>query len=127
LLATGDLMLKRAVQRHENNERVYEVLRRADLTFANLEMPFTEGGERADKLVCLKADPGLVGELKWMGVDVVTVANNHALDYGITGLLRSLEVLREAGVPAVGGGRNLEESLLAHFAEKGGTRIAFLG
>lgn len=50
--------------------------------------------------------PQLIEELKWAGFDVGNAANNHSLDYGISGLLASMENLKKANFPFECIGRN---------------------
>ena len=99
----------------------------ADLAFVNLEVPLCSGGRPADKLVNLRASPTLAGPLREAGVDVATVANNHALDFGAEGLRETLEALSGAGVRAVGGGENLDEAFAPAIVEVGATRVACVG
>jgi poly-gamma-glutamate synthesis protein (capsule biosynthesis protein) len=61
------------------------------------------------------------------GVDVVTVANNHAVDYGRRLLVSGLRTIRAAGVQPVGGGSDLTEALQPAIVERGGLRIAVVG
>ncbi|MCL6450290.1 MAG: CapA family protein [Acetobacteraceae bacterium] len=103
------------------------MLREADLALGNLEAPLTAAEWPADKVACLKTDPGLAGEVKALGLDAVTVANNHALDYGPQGLLDTLEALKVAGVPACGGGANLQRALAPAWVEVKGAKVAVLG
>ena len=61
-----------------------------------------------------------------MGVDVVSLANNHSYDFGEVGLLDSLDTLREAGMPYVGAGRNLEEASRPVYFIAGDIKIAIV-
>ena len=63
-----------------------------------------------DKQYTFRADPRYVQILKDMGVDIVTLANNHTLDFGSDALLDTLSTLEEAGLPYVGAGENLERA-----------------
>jgi len=123
LLATGDLMLQRPPARSE----LFPVVRGPAHVFANLEEALTDGGERADKLVCLKGSPALAAELKRSGVSVVTLANNHCMDFGTSGLRATIAALARAGVPAVGAGEDLAASLRPATLDAGGLRVAFVG
>ncbi len=132
LALTGDLQLSHSLVRGaqdpaEETTRVYELLRRAKLTFANLETPLTRRGHTADKLIAFRADPALAGELAAIGVDVVTVANNHGLDYGLEGLRDTLAALNESGVASVGGGETVTEAMAPRMLEAADFVVAFLG
>jgi poly-gamma-glutamate capsule biosynthesis protein CapA/YwtB (metallophosphatase superfamily) len=103
---------------------------RADSCVANLE------GVLAD------APPGPIGEgirfpmlgpvraidaLRHLGIDVVTLANNHMMDYGATGLDSTLKTLDAAGLAHFGAGRNVTEASRLLVVERGGLRIGFIG
>ena len=60
------------------------------------------------------------------GFDVVSVASNHAMDWGPDALLDTIELLREQGIKTVGAGRNLAEAREPAFIERNGIRVAFL-
>ncbi|MBI4280304.1 MAG: CapA family protein [Armatimonadetes bacterium] len=122
LAATGDMMFRHALR----DGPPHAWLREADLAFANVEMPLTDRGRSAEKFITFRSDPALVGELVRFGVDVATVANNHAFDFGEEGFLQTLDVFRGAGIPLVGAGRNLEEATAPAVLTAGGMRVAFL-
>ncbi len=88
-------------------------LSRADLTTVNLETAVTARGDReTSKAYTFRAPTSAFATLKNAGVDVVTMANNHALDYGQVGLADSLAASREAALPVVGAG--VDEAPLSH-------------
>jgi poly-gamma-glutamate synthesis protein (capsule biosynthesis protein) len=126
---TGDLMLDRPVtgEAAPGSRDVWRLFVGADLVFANLECPLTDRRAPADKVVTFRSDPALADELRAIGVDVVTVANNHMADQGLEGMFDTLDALRAAGVAAVGGGRTLGEALAPAVLSAGGMRVAFLG
>jgi poly-gamma-glutamate synthesis protein (capsule biosynthesis protein) len=83
------------------------VLRSADVTLANLECCISDRGERwpdPRKPFFFRAPPVAAHHLAAWGVDAVTLANNHALDYGANALVDTLRHLADAGVAAVGAG-----------------------
>lgn len=117
LLLGGDLMLGRGVNQviHEQGpdyplEALHPITRRADLFFVNLECAIS-GVERrfdgAPKVFYFRADPPAVEVLTAAGVDLVSLANNHALDAAVVGLENTLAHLTEAGVAAAGAGMDL--------------------
>ena len=110
------------------DSRVLEKLLAADILMINQEFPFsTRGTAMEDKQYTFRADPRYVQILKDMGVDIVTLANNHTLDFGSDALLDTLSTLEEAGLPYVGAGENLERAARMISIEKGGRKIGFLG
>ena len=61
-----------------------------------------------------------------LGVDLVSLANNHCYDFGETGLLDTLDTLQQDGIPYAGAGRNLEEAAAPVYFISGGMKIGFL-
>ncbi|MCQ6268369.1 CapA family protein [Fictibacillus sp. WQ 8-8] len=128
IAAVGDLAPLRSVTDCQPAvNKVWDLLRNADLSIANLELPLTNSEVRVDKAITLKASPSIAPSLMEAGIDAVTVANNHALDFGATGLLETMEVLKASGVHAVGGGINMEAASQPLFMEINGMRVAILG
>lgn len=100
---------------------------KADLFVANLECPFTARGEKIPKNFNFRARPELVAALAAGGVDVVSLANNHLMDYGPDGLADTVETLRSAGITAFGAGQTLEQARQGAVVTRNGVTIAFLG
>ena len=93
----------------------------------NNEFPYTNRGiPLANKAFTFRADPANVQLLDEMGVDIVSLANNHASDYGEISLLDTLDTLNEAGIPYVGAGRNSEEASKVVFYEKDGLKVGIV-
>ncbi|WP_343249274.1 CapA family protein [Diplocloster hominis] len=110
------------------DSRVLEKMQAADILMVNQEFPFsTRGTAMEDKQYTFRADPRYVQILKDMGVDIVTLANNHTLDFGSDALLDTLSTLEDAGLPYVGAGENLERASRMISIGKGGRKIGFLG
>lgn len=137
LVAVGDIMLGRNVGKRleaKPNKYLYafkdvaSYLKKGDITFANLESPLTfntHGLSKAHKIV-LKASPNAKTALVDGGFDIVSLANNHMMDYYDTGLFDTMKALKEAGIAFSGGGRNLDEARKPSILEKNGLKIAFL-
>jgi poly-gamma-glutamate synthesis protein (capsule biosynthesis protein) len=117
LALAGDTMLGRGVgERLAADPRaalvapaVAEAAAQADLFIVNLECCISERGERfpePGKPFFFRAPPMAAERLAELGVDCVTLANNHALDYGAEALLDTFEHLRAAGVAWVGAGKD---------------------
>lgn len=135
LAAVGDIMLARGIagliytQGIESpfaGVGVREVLTSADLALGNLECALTERGQAENKTYVFAAPPDGAKGLAWAGFDLVTLGNNHILDYGVEGLEDTLRTLDEAGVAHVGAGKNAAEASAALIIERNGLRIAFL-
>jgi poly-gamma-glutamate capsule biosynthesis protein CapA/YwtB (metallophosphatase superfamily) len=105
------------------------VFAEADIAVVNLECCISERGEAWDpprKEFHFRAPPLAVQALTAIGVRAVWLANNHALDYGPLALADTLDILDQAGIVAVGAGRNLEEARAARVVEVDGTRIGLV-
>lgn len=112
------------------DKSVQDVLSVADFRILNLETPLTacEKGNRIKKTgPHLQSTPETVlPYLQQLGVEVVTLANNHILDYGSRGIEDTLKALQRASIEFVGAGRDLREAGKALTLEKDGIRIAIL-
>lgn len=105
-----------------------EKLKGADIFMLNQEFPFgTTGEAMEEKEYTFRVPPKYAALLKELGADVVTLANNHMLDFGRGPLGETLETLDEAGILHVGAGRNLGEAKACQSIEVQGRRIGFLG
>lgn len=125
----GDVMINRtdapSIFRH-----VAPILKSADFAYCNLEAPMCDRGEKhagKSKIgLHLRSRPNAVEALTAAGIDVVSLANNHALDYGVAGLQQSIELLDNARIAHAGAGRNREEARRPVILKKNGVRIALL-
>jgi poly-gamma-glutamate capsule biosynthesis protein CapA/YwtB (metallophosphatase superfamily) len=111
-------------------EDVVGIAREADLLVLNLECCISERGERwpdPRKPFFFRAPPAAVETLTLLGVDCVTLANNHALDYGAEALLDTFEHLCAAGIEWVGAGLNRERARAPALLESGGFQLAVIG
>jgi poly-gamma-glutamate capsule biosynthesis protein CapA/YwtB (metallophosphatase superfamily) len=136
LAAVGDVMLARGVGRHFaeapgdfTRGGVHDVLRLYDVVCANLENPVGVSGRPCpgqDPNVTFRAHPDTLDVLVSMGVKVVSLGNNHMLDYGEPALLETLDHLDRRGIKWVGAGRNYEEANRPLLMTVKGRRLAFL-
>ncbi|MFB3921805.1 MAG: CapA family protein [Terriglobia bacterium] len=134
LLFVGDVMLSRGVgekMRSENDwtfpfQQIADTLAAADLTFGNLECPVSDKGRNRHHLYSFRADPKALEGLTRAGFDVMSVANNHAYDWGAPAMLDTLERLRGAGILPVGAGANDLEAHYPVLVDCGVARLAFL-
>lgn len=99
----------------------------ADLFLVNLECPFTDRGEKLPKNFNFRARPEFVASLLAGGVDAVSLANNHLMDFGVVGLMDTISVLDQAKIPHFGAGLNLAEARRPAIIERNGIRLALLG
>jgi poly-gamma-glutamate synthesis protein (capsule biosynthesis protein) len=106
---------------------IADTLARADVAMVNLETAVTDRGTAEPKQYHFRAPLTALDAVRGAGVDVVTIANNHTLDYGQVGLGDTLDAAKRAAVPAVGAGRSAAEAYAPWVTEVRGTRIAFLG
>lgn len=110
------------------DERIQKEIEGADIFMVNQEFPFTNRGTQAvDKQFTFRLPPEKISMMQEMDIDIVTIANNHILDFGEAGLLDSCEVLDEAGILYVGGGENLSRAKQLETMEINGITIGFLG
>lgn len=128
VVVVGDVMLGRSVNykawQKSDWKWVFadtdDLLREADVAVANLESPLVAS--------CPLTNEGMVfcGDLRWakglssVGIDVVSVANNHATNYGADGLKESVKSLRDAGIGIMGYGEG-------YYKEVGGVIFGFVG
>lgn len=115
----------------QNYEQAFAAMpeyRQADLAMVNLENPLTRATTPlAGKQFAFKADPAAVKVLEAGGVDIVTLANNHTMDYQEAGLEETIATLDQAGIQHVGAGRNVKDARRPDIIEVKGQRIAYLG
>jgi poly-gamma-glutamate capsule biosynthesis protein CapA/YwtB (metallophosphatase superfamily) len=138
LALAGDTMLGRLVAQAIAEkgtgsvvaDEIVAITRSADLFVLNLECCISERGTPwADprKPFFFRAPQAATEILTRLGVDCVTLANNHALDFGPVALLDTFEHLRSAGIAWVGAGRNQTEARAPQVLEANGLRLAVVG
>ncbi len=124
LIAVGDIHIDRdepgTIFKH-----VADVLRSGDIAFANSEGMYCIKGS-PNPFCAGPHDPKLISGLVYAGLDVISLANNHTLDWGDEGLLDTMDHLRKAGISPVGAGKNVAEARQPVILERGGNRVGFL-
>ncbi len=134
--AVGDLMVSRGVDdvlvlRDNGIDHIFgdtaPILRDADLTLGNLEGAITWRTTEWPKAYNFRFRPDVVGPLKEVGFDYLSLANNHAWDYGEIGLIDTLDYLEESGIATSGTGRHAAEAAEPWVSDLSGTRIRVLG
>jgi poly-gamma-glutamate synthesis protein (capsule biosynthesis protein) len=107
---------------------VRKILRRADVAMVNLETAITDRGTPTPNKAYLFRAPAVAFEaIRLGGIDVVTVANNHGMDYGAVGLEDTLRHATRVGVPVVGGGTSEAQAFHPWRTTVNGQRIAIIG
>jgi poly-gamma-glutamate capsule biosynthesis protein CapA/YwtB (metallophosphatase superfamily) len=106
-----------------------DVLRSADVSFANLESPVTESHQRLGrkKDYFYRVEPVATEAWTWMGLDLVSLANNHVYDYRARGVVDTVSHLDAAGIAHVGAGADETAARRPVIFDIGGTRVGFLG
>ncbi len=107
--------------------KLLEIMRGADVFMVNNEFTYTNRGTPlTNKTFTFRANPDNVSIMQDMGVDIVSLANNHASDYGEVSLLDTLDTLEGADIPYVGAGRNLEEASKVVYFQNGDIKIGIV-
>lgn len=127
----GDVMIRTPFARqpraaHPAFAAAVAELRRSDVVVANLEMPLSTGGYRVPKHSNLRSEPAIADDVRAMGVDAVTLANNHLLDYGPPAMFDTLAACDRAGLLRCGAGADLDEADRPAWLVHGGRRVALL-
>jgi poly-gamma-glutamate synthesis protein (capsule biosynthesis protein) len=127
----GDTMLTRKLTpfKEERFLSLREILGSADAAFANLEGTvhnWDEGTPGITQGTFMTTEPKLLEELKWLGINMVSCANNHAFDYGEGGVLANIKHLDEAGLVHAGTGKNLAEARAPGYLDTPNGRVALI-
>ena len=142
LLVAGDIFFEcegqltseyKLIQKAHPSEwlkKIVPLLQRADFVQGNLEgavsepLPALPG--KAGELNVLKMRPVVCDALKEAGFHTVTLANNHAMDFGDEGMLQTLANLDRVGITPFGGGRDIANARKPAIIERDGVKVAFL-
>ena len=108
-------------------EHVSKVLHRGNVVFGNLEGPLTKRGIAAGKQYVFRSPPQLVAPaLARAGFSVLSLANNHSMDYGVEGLHDTVQALMQAGIRHAGAGDDLMAARRPAIIDANGVRVAVL-
>ena len=130
--ATGDSIINMRISVHKEPEflSLFEKIREADVRFTNFEVvlcPFDKGYPAAEYGVPYQiAEPTLADEFAWAGFNMVSRANNHAVDWGYEGLFSSSRALDERGIVHSGAGQNLGRARSPGYLETEKGRVAMI-
>lgn len=135
LLFAGDVLISSRIQNYYNAEGVVRIvseellqeMKNADILMLNNEFPFSNRGTpMEDKQFTFQCEPQYVSVLKELGVDIVSLANNHTLDYGREALSDTFETLEEAGILYAGAGETRERAEQVQIVEVNGKKFGFI-
>ncbi len=131
LTATGDLFITRKLSPYTEPAylKLWDVVRSAAIRHTNFEMliheyvghPVAESGG-----TYAQVDPSIIDDLLWSGFNLFACANNHTLDYSVEGLMRTVELLDEAGLCHAGSGMNLSEARAPSYLDLDEGRVGFI-
>ncbi len=136
MVFAGDVYLSDYVLNKYNKKDIDGILSKdlqaefqnSDIAMVNEEFPFSKRGTAMkDKQYTFRIDPKWVQILSDMNVDIVTLANNHSLDFGEKALLDTFDTLNAAGISYVGAGHTIDEAKETKYFETNGKTIAILG
>jgi len=128
---TGDALITQRISvfREAEYMRLIDAIRGADVAFTNLEMlfhdyepsPSPESGG-----TYMRADPAILKDFLWAGFDMVGMANNHTVDYGIEGLRINLRHVKDSGLVHAGVGEDLVRARAPGYLESPVGRVAVI-
>jgi len=128
LTVVGDLMLVRGVpDAAAALAPLRERLRSADITVGNLESTLSLNGQPTQGGDSFGGTPALLRPLRGAGFDALSLANNHAGDYGSTALVETVDEFDGSGIEGFGAGANLAAASRPAVIEREGVRFAFVG
>ena len=136
LVFVGDVMLDRGVEwqieKKGNNDfrfpflKIAQELQKADILFGNLEGPISDKGQKVGSAYSFHMDSRTIDGLTFAGFDVLSLANNHMLDYTRLAMEDTFSRLRESNIDYIGAGLNETEAYSPLIKDMNGTKIAFL-
>ena len=127
LTAAGDAIWNRKISGSTDPrlQSIFDVTRSSDIAFLNFEQVLADSGYPTPKEIS-KADPSLISEFTWAGVNLVSIANNHMMDFGRSGLETTLKTLDANTIKRAGAGMTLADALKPGVIEKKGLKVALL-
>ena len=130
ITVAGDAMITRRMRgyKEEGFLKLVNILKSSDVSMANLEMLFHdyESTWQWSGATYTRSDPRNIEELKWMGIDAVTTANNHSFDFSEGGFLTTLKHCNEADLPHAGGGGDIDEARSPAYVDSPRGRVAIM-
>lgn len=130
--ATGDSMITRSIVEKANFEKLREIIQKGDARFTNCEVLF----HNADSYPIFKdswpnatmsyAEKPIARELSNLGFNMVSLCNNHTMDYGPPGMFSTIDALAQVGIVSAGSGRDLAEARETRYIETDKGRVALI-
>ncbi|MCR5273363.1 MAG: CapA family protein [Lachnospiraceae bacterium] len=109
------------------SEELVNLMTGSDIMMINNEFPYSTRGEPIPgKAYTFRADPTRVEVLNDLGVDIVSLANNHMCDYGDDAIIDTIDTLDNAGIAHVGAGKNIEEATEPYYYICNGRKISIV-
>ncbi|MBQ9298075.1 MAG: CapA family protein [Clostridia bacterium] len=137
IVSIGDVLCETGIleDAYDKNADIYDFeemfkgvkkyISNADLTIASVETNFVDGEKYSGRLK-YNAPLTLLNELKEMGVDIISTATNHSLDYGFNGIVSTINNIQKAGIDNIGTSKSEEEANKILVKDIKGIKIAFL-
>ncbi len=133
LIAVGDISFSRSVEKMTKTHgidyplsKIRGYLQNADIVFGNLETSITPGREISTGEMVFRSNPGTETALKDAGFNLLSLANNHTMNFGTKGLKDTFKYLEQAGIKYVGAGENDQEAYQPVYVESNRIKFAFL-
>ena len=135
LLFAGDVLISSRIQNYYNEEGVERIVSdallqemlEADVMMLNNEFPFSnQGTPMEEKQFTFRCEPKYVSVLQELGVDIVSLANNHTLDYGREALSDTFVTLDDAGIFYAGAGETRARAEEVQIVEVNGKKFGFI-
>ncbi len=130
----GDALISRRLRPYREPRflALRDILQAADVSIANSETlfhayessPISDSGPYGTYAAC---DPEVIEDLKWMGIKMVSTANNHVVDFGEEGVLINMRNLQARGMPFAGTGRTLSEAVAPTYLDTPRGSVALIG
>ena len=106
---------------------ILDIMKNSDVMVANSEFTVSNRGSKIpNKMYTFRAKPERLSIYEEMGVDLVTLANNHVYDYGSVAFNDMLDAFNEYEIPHIGAGHNIEEASKPYYFIVNGYKIAFV-
>ncbi len=136
LFLVGDIMLGRGVEYMINKEgkedfkfpflEIVDELKKSDILFGNLEGPISDRGIKVGSIYSFRFKSEAINGLLYAGFDILSLANNHMLDYQRIALEDTMDILKENNIDYIGAGLNKEEAFSLRIKQIKDTKIGFL-
>jgi poly-gamma-glutamate capsule biosynthesis protein CapA/YwtB (metallophosphatase superfamily) len=133
VVVVGEAMVSRPFAMHTDPDflSILRLMRESDVTYAHCEMNFGDfmdlkWAAKSSGSSFMIAEPRIAEDLKWAGVDIMSLAHNHSMDWGAPGVLSTIKACDAAGIAWAGTGRDLEEARSPAFVEKDKGRVALV-